>query len=230
MRGKLIPHFKLLPGEGRGSTFRLDDARRPDGGAGTRPDKETTLFLARWLRAPHLIGALTPSSPHLARAMARQIDVRRAGLVVELGGGTGSITRALLEAGLPPERLVVVERDEALHALLRQRFPELRILRGDAARLVTLLRPLGIAGASAIVSSLPLLSMPKRLRHRIVDQSFALLGERGSLVQFTYGVASPLADREFGVKGEVRARVWRNFPPAAVWRFRRAAATVARVA
>jgi phosphatidylethanolamine/phosphatidyl-N-methylethanolamine N-methyltransferase len=162
--------------------------------------------------------------------MARQVDMRQARLVVELGGGTGSITRALLAAGLPPEKLIVVERDERLHRLLAERFPGLRVLRGDAAHLVALLRPVGITSVSAIVSSLPLLSMPKRLRHRIVEQSFALLGERGNLVQFTYGIASPLPAREFAVSGRVAARVWRNLPPAFVWRFERAAAAIARVA
>jgi phosphatidylethanolamine/phosphatidyl-N-methylethanolamine N-methyltransferase len=193
-------------------------------------DPELALFFGRWIKAPHRIGALAPSSRYLGQAMARQIDIRQARLVVELGGGTGSITRALLAAGLPPEKLIVVERDERLHRLLAERFPTLRVLRGDAAQLVALLRPLGITGVSAIVSSLPLLSMPKRLRHRIVDQSFALLGSRGNLVQFTYGIASPLPAREFGVAGRVVARVWRNLPPAFVWRFERKDGAIARVA
>jgi len=72
--------------------------------------------------------------------------------------------------------------------------------------------------------------MPKRLRHRIVDQSFALLGERGTLVQYTYGLASPLPAREYGVLGKVAARVWVNFPPAFVWRFRRPAPALAKAA
>jgi phosphatidylethanolamine/phosphatidyl-N-methylethanolamine N-methyltransferase len=162
--------------------------------------------------------------------MAREIDVRHARLVVELGGGTGSITRGLLGAGLPPERLVVVERDERLHRLLQERFPGLLVVRGDATQLVQLLRPLGIAHVSAVVSGLPLLSMPKRMRHRIVEQSFALLGEQGALVQFTYGIASPLPEREFPVNGRVKALVWRNLPPAFVWRFERRRPPMARVA
>lgn len=211
----------------RGVRLLAEDAAvRPDG----RPEPELAIFLARWLKAPHRIGALAPSSRYLAGAMARQVDIRQARLVVELGGGTGSITRALLAAGVAPEKLIVVERDERLHLLLAERFPGLRVLHGDAAQLVSLLRPLGITSVSAIVSSLPLLSMPKRLRHRIVEQSFALLGERGSLVQFTYGLASPLPEREFAVSGRVAARVWRNLPPACVWRFERARSTVARVA
>lgn len=177
------------------------------------------LFLSRWVKAPHRIGALAPSSRQLARAMARQIDLTEDGPIIELGGGTGSITRALLATGVPRDRLIVVERDPTLAALLRMRFPGVKIMRGDAAELVQLLRPLGISRAAAVVSSLPLLSMPKRLRRRIVEESFAFLGGVGTFVQFTYGVVSPLGP-ELGLLGEVAARVWWNFPPAAVWRFR----------
>ncbi|HEX7970510.1 MAG TPA: rRNA adenine N-6-methyltransferase family protein, partial [Stellaceae bacterium] len=178
MSNKFMPRVKRVAA---GRARRLRRRARPG-------QAEVRLFLTRWLKAPHRIGAVAPSSRFLARAMAREVDVRQAALVVELGGGTGSITRALLEAGLAPERLVVVERDERLYRLLRTRFPSVRVVQGDAAQLVALLRPLGITAAATVVSSLPLLSMPKRLRRHIVEQCFALLGERGRLVQFTYGL------------------------------------------
>ena len=178
------------------------------------------LFLARWLTAPHKIGALTPASRYLARAMADQI-APHGGLVVELGAGTGSVTKALLEAGLPPEHLIIVESDPAFCLLLRRRFPGLKVIRGDAARLGALLAPLSVERVASVVSSLPLLSMPRPLRQRIIEESFALLAEHGAFIQYTYGAFSPLRRRKSGLKGEVAERVWRNFPPAAVWRFRR---------
>jgi len=61
--------------------------------------------------------------PRMAAAMARLVPADSQDLVVELGGGTGVITQALLEAGIAPARLIVVERDEALHDLLVKRFP-----------------------------------------------------------------------------------------------------------
>lgn len=178
------------------------------------------LFLARWLKAPHKIGALVPASRYLARAMAEQI-ASVDGLVVELGGGTGSITQAILDAGLASDRLIVVERDPAFYALLKKRFPDLKVLRGDATRLRVLLARMGINHVAAVVSSLPLLSMPTPLRQRIVEESFAVLDEHGTFIQYTYGAFSPLRRRKSGLKGEIAERVWRNFPPAAVWRFRR---------
>jgi hypothetical protein len=65
-------------------------------------DKEAALFFVRWLKAPHRIGAVTPSSRQLGRAMARQVLSAGPGPIIELGGGTGSVTRALL--GELPER------------------------------------------------------------------------------------------------------------------------------
>jgi phosphatidylethanolamine/phosphatidyl-N-methylethanolamine N-methyltransferase len=192
---------------------------RPPGGG-----PEVALFLGRWLRAPHRIGAIAPSSRFLARAMAKQVDIARAGMVIELGGGTGSVTKALLEAGIEADRLIVVERDERLYHLLRRRFPQLRVLLGDAGQLGALLRPLGIHAVAAVVSSLPLVAMPKAVRRQIVEQSFALLDDLGRFIQFTYSLTSPLARREFGLRGRRAARVWFNVPPASVWSFRRAPA------
>ncbi|MBV9524172.1 MAG: methyltransferase [Alphaproteobacteria bacterium] len=208
--------MRAADGGGRVRRGREEPARRGE--------PEVALFFSRWLRAPHRIGAVAPSSRFLARAMARLVDIRRADPVIELGGGTGRVTKALLEAGVAPERLIVVEHDSRLCHMLRRRFPQLRIVEGDARQLVVLLRPLGIDAASAVVSSLPLVSMSKRMRRQIVEQSFALLGEAGRFIQYTYSLTSPLSPREHGVRGRVATRVWLNVPPASVWSFRRRAA------
>jgi phosphatidylethanolamine/phosphatidyl-N-methylethanolamine N-methyltransferase len=197
--------------------------RRRERLKGLSPEDEAAIFFTRWLKAPHRIGAVAPSSRFLARAMATQVDLRRSGPVIELGGGTGSVTKALLDAGLPVDRLIVVERDVRLYKMLRRRFPQLRVVLGDARQLVDLLRPLGIDAVSAVVSSLPLIAMSKAMRRQIIDQSFALLGEAGRFIQYTYSLSSPLAGREFGLRGRVAARVWLNFPPASVWNYRLAA-------
>lgn len=184
-------------------------------------DRETALFFLRWLQAPARIGAVAPSSRQLGRAMARQVAAAGTDPVVELGGGTGSVTRALLESGIAPERLVVLERDERLFRILSKRFPALRIVHGDARHLRRLLAPLGIAKVAAVVSCLPLISMPRQACLRIVAESFALLGEGRPFVQFTYGLTSPLARDKLGLKGRITARIWANLPPASVWRYER---------
>lgn len=179
--------------------------------------REGIVFFFRWLAAPLHVGSVVPSSQSLARAVANQIDLHSTQPIIELGGGTGSVTQALMETGIDPDRLIVVENDTHLCTLLRKRFPQLRIVQGDANQLTALLKPLGINSASSVVSSLPLLSLPKQTRNRIIRESFLLLGENGRFIQYTYGFGSPLAD--FNFYGQVTARIWLNFPPAFVWKF-----------
>ena len=106
--------------------------------------RESRLFLSRWLHSPMHVGSIAPSSRKLADAIARQVPMDSPGWIIELGGGTGVVTAALLRAGLAPGRLVVLERDPLLHKHLAERFPEVHTILGDAAKLAEALRPLGI--------------------------------------------------------------------------------------
>lgn len=177
----------------------------------------------RWLRDPRHIGALSSSGPALARAMAKAADTAREGAVLELGPGTGPVTAALLDTGLEPDRLVPVERDWRLHAVLTKRFPQLQVLHGDAAQLEHLMSHVGIGKIACIVSSLPLLTLPPNVQESVFRESFHLMPD-GDFIQFTYSPSAPLSRRrqqELGVQAERVASVWRNIPPATVWRFRR---------
>ena len=181
---------------------------------------ESRLLFKLWLKNPRKIGAVAVSSPELAGAMARQIP-RGPGWVVELGGGTGSVTRAILEAGVARDKLIVVERDQTLHDILQARYPGVRVVLGDAMQLQTLLRREGVDHVKAIVSSLPLVSMKRTIQYRITHQAFACLAPGAPLIQFTYSLFSPIPRRLHGVEGEVGERVLQNLPPASVWIYRK---------
>jgi len=187
----------------------------------------TTLFLKRWLRRPLAMGAVVPSGRLLAEAMAqttKAVLAGRPGHVVELGAGTGEVTKALLAAGLAPERLALVERDPELARFLRRHFPGPRIIEGDAARLPRLLAEHEVAPVAAVVSSLPLLSLPAGIVQSIVGGVFEALPRGAALVQFTYGPTPPVprAVRErLHLDGAHGKRIWRNVPPAVVWTFTR---------
>jgi phosphatidylethanolamine/phosphatidyl-N-methylethanolamine N-methyltransferase len=187
----------------------------------------TSLFLKRWLRQPFAMGAVVPSGRLLAEAMARttlEVLGNNAGRVVELGAGTGEVTRALLAAGLAADRLVLVERDPELAAFLRRRIPGPRIVEGDAADLPRLLSSHDADGVGAVVSSLPLLTLPAAVVDHIVRSAFEALPEGGAMVQFTYGPVPPIprAVRErLQLGGDRGPRIWRNVPPAVVWTFKR---------
>jgi phosphatidylethanolamine/phosphatidyl-N-methylethanolamine N-methyltransferase len=187
----------------------------------------TALFLKRWLRRPFSMGAVVPSGRLLAAAMAQTTlaEIRaRDGHVIELGAGTGEVTRALLAAGIPPERLALIEREPELAAFLRRHFAGPRIVEGDAIRLPKLLAEQGVASVAAVVSSLPLLSLPAEVVNGIVHGVFEALPRGGALVQFTYGPSPPVPKalrEELRLVGTGGKRIWRNVPPAVVWTFRR---------
>lgn len=182
------------------------------------------VFFSALVREPRRVGAIGPSGPNLGRVMAREVDLSRPGIVVELGGGTGSITRALLLNGVSDDRLLVVEREPDLHSHLCEKFPSVRVVRGDALNLGGILEDQGLSGVNAVVSGLPLLNFPESMRIAFLQQAFSQMDEDGVFIQFTYGVTCPIPKKRLQAAG-FQARpvsvVWRNFPPATVWRFSR---------
>ena len=187
---------------------------------------ETLRFFGRWVRDPFLIGAVAPSSIGLSRGMAKPIDLEAPGVVIELGGGTGKMTKAMLDHGVPPDRLYVIEKDPDLHRLLTSRFPDVTIVNSDAAQVADVAASHGLDTVKAVVSGLPLIGMPFPVRQAIVGQVFQVLAPRGIFVQFTYMLKSPVNEQlmaEFGLVGRWVERIWRNMPPARVWVYRRKA-------
>ncbi|MHB8912969.1 MAG: class I SAM-dependent methyltransferase [Lysobacter sp.] len=183
-------------------------------------------FFWQWLKNPLRTAAVAPSSAELAAAMVVELpdDVRR---VIELGGGTGAITVALLDAGIRDDDLLVLELNEELHAHLHLRFPMVRVVLGDARSLAALASDNGYLAAGpadAIVSGLGLLSMPPALQRDILDAAFDCLRPGGVFVQFTYGPTAPVADAvaaELGLQVRRGDFVLRNMPPATVYVYAR---------
>ena len=127
-------------------------------------------FFRQWLKAPLTTAAVSPSSRELAAEMLSQLP-EGAAKVIELGGGTGVFTEALLTRGIAPENLLVFELNESLHLHLTQRFPSTRIVCADAlstARVVEREKFAQPGEVDAIVSGLGLLSMSQELQHGIL--------------------------------------------------------------
>jgi phosphatidylethanolamine/phosphatidyl-N-methylethanolamine N-methyltransferase len=198
------------------------------------PQNAELVFFSKWLQAPLRVASVTPSSAHLARAMAAALPPGD-GLVVELGGGTGPITQALLDTGLDADRLAVIERDPHFCRYLEQRFGAARLICGDAFHLQTLIRervggmpvravvsglPLLTMPVRAVVSGLPLLTMSPLLQRQLLAQALALMHGLGPFIQFSYGWGSPLkssVQASLGLSARCAVHVWRNVPPAKVW-------------
>ena len=177
-----------------------------------------TIFFALWLQKPLRIAAANPSGPHLADALASFVDLRRPGPVLELGAGTGSLTRGLLRAGCPLDRVIALEREPRLAAVLRREFPGMTVIEGDATQIGKYLQ--GRAERlCAVISSLPVKWFPLEAQAAIVGPCLNLLGPGGRFLQMTNAFASPLPVDALGIVGEEVCRVWRNLLPAQIWSY-----------
>lgn len=179
---------------------------------------DTTLFLQEWLANPQRTGAVAPSSPRLAAAMARWLPADPESYVLELGPGTGAVTEALLERGLREDRLVAIEKNSKLADLLHDRFPRARIITGDARHLDELLSGCRepIASVGAVISSLPLLNFPPAEAEALAEKIRAILEQGGKWVQFSYHLGTR---RPHGTSRFLRLAsniIWLNLPPARV--------------
>lgn len=181
-------------------------------------------YLRAWLANPLKFGAVAPSGPALAALMTNEIYPND-GPILELGPGKGVFTRALLERGVPESELILIEQRADFVRLLRERFPAAHVESMDADQLERLAPLLQDFGVGAVVSGLPLLSMPPMKVRAILSAAFAQLRTGGAFYQFTYMPRCPVSQttmRRLGLKAERMGRALRNIPPAAVYRITRA--------
>jgi phosphatidylethanolamine/phosphatidyl-N-methylethanolamine N-methyltransferase len=195
---------------------------------GMRVAGDYAIFFALWLQRPLHIAAASPSGSRLANTIARFVDLARPGPVLELGAGTGSITRGLIRAGCPPERIIALERETRLATVLRREFPAMTVIEADATRIGEHL-PAQAERLCAAVSSLPIKWFSPEQQAAVVEPCIERLGPDGSFLQMTNAFSSPLAMDRLGLEGREVARVWLNLLPAQIWSYkRRAASAVAR--
>lgn len=173
------------------------------------------LFAGRALASPRRFGAILPSGSALGQAMARMVRGRA---IVELGPGSGSITRHLLN-GLGSEgRILALELDERIAAHLQQHLfdPRLSIQVGDASRLDGWLSDLGWGGADSIVSGIPFQALSVLARDEILSSARRSLAPTGRFIAFQYGLRLLPTFRRHFRRVRVIGPIWRNLPPAYV--------------
>lgn len=176
-------------------------------------------FLRQWAGNPLSIGAVAPSSPELASAMASVLDPGIAGRVLELGPGTGVVTQAILARGIAPSRVISVEYSQSFVALLAQRFPDIQVVRGDAYDLAAL--PLHGEMLAGVVSSLPLLTRHYDARRALIVDALQRLAPGAPFIQFSYALAPPVGEEPGRFTLSKTGWIWNNMPPARVWIYRK---------
>ena len=178
-------------------------------------------FLRSLVKEPFSVGAVAPSSRRLADLMVA--DVGPGSRVIELGAGTGVVTQAILDAGVSPEDLIVIEQNEEFAELLKERFPEVTVVQANAVSLRRHIAGLG-GPADFVVSGLPLLLFPRRRKARLLSQVFSSLRPGGYFHQFTYAGRCPVGRsllRSLGLEASFLRFTPFNLPPAFVYRVQR---------
>lgn len=188
--------------------------------------REYVDFLRLFITRPGRIGALCPSSIAMAEAMMENCPLSSASVVVELGPGTGAFTERILGKLSPKTAFLPIELDPACVSLLTERFPGLKVYCDSAERLPELLKQAGHAHVDCVISGLPWANMPAHAQRRILEAVVQTLRPNGVFNTFTYLHARWLPSAcQFRALlrtkfSEVRLSpvVWRNMPPAYIYR------------
>lgn len=173
------------------------------------------LFTRALIANPRAVGAACPSSQRLARAIADQVKLPCEGLIIELGGGTGAVTAALLLRGVDPSRLVVVEQNKLMARHLKNRFKGVAVIQGNAVKFCQLCNRYKRQVAT-VVSSLPMLSLPNSVVDALGREFQKMLKDEGSLIQYTYRINKGPSPLSAYMERVSTTAVWGNLPPARV--------------
>jgi len=205
----------------------MESDQQPAGSRTGKPSSPAAwIFFRQWLKNPLGIAAFSPAGRQLARQMIAELPPH-ATRVVELGGGTGVFTRAMLDHGISPRNLLVLELNDELYAHLCEQFPGAHVVHGNAIELKAIAERDGFLAdglADAAISGLGLLSMSRALQRSILQSAFSVLKPNGRLIQFTYGPSSPVPREllsEMGLQVRRGGFAWWNVPPAAVYVYTR---------
>lgn len=182
---------------------------------------EKLLFFRRWLKAPKQLGTLAPISKRLARSAAKLVQDAACVTVVEIGAGTGRLTRTLIECGIKPDNLTAVELDKTFCDFLKKSLPQTNVIHGDACELPTLLGEKLVGKVDIVFSVIPLMYLDPIIRDQIVTQALAVLKPGGKLYHVCYTPISPFKKSET-IESDRLVSLWMNIPPGFVWEFRRA--------
>lgn len=187
------------------------------------PSGEAALHFRKLLRQGRAVAALTPSGDALARACCRYIDPLRPQTILELGAGTGAVTRRAAASMHPDSRLIAIERDPDFVAMLQASVPRADAVQGEAEAMSALLADRGLARVDVVLNGLPMPSLPAPSRAAVLAAIAELPGDPW-VAQIT---VMPWIFRRFYARcfQEVRFELaWRNLPPAGVYHCRGALA------
>ena len=187
---------------------------------GKKFDEEIRFFKGM-MQGPKTVGSIVPTSSITARKMASVINPHSGLPVLELGPGTGAITKAILGRGVKPEKLVAVEYSTDFYEHLVRLYPGVNFINGDAFNLDKTLGSMKDQTFDSVVSAVPLLNFPMAKRVSLLESLLDRLPAGRPVVQISYGAISPIAANPDRYHIQHYDFVMRNIPPAQLWIYRR---------
>ncbi|MCP8897231.1 methyltransferase domain-containing protein [Shinella daejeonensis] len=187
---------------------------------GRKFDEEIRFFKG-WMNNTKAVGAIIPTSSVTARRMASVVTPRSSLPVLELGPGTGVITKAILATGLEPDKLVSIEYSTDFYNHLVERFPKVNFINGDAFDLDRSLGEMAGATFDSIISAVPLLNFPMHRRVALIEDLLSRVPAGRPVVQISYGPMSPVVAMPERYRVSHLDFVVRNIPPAQLWTYTR---------
>jgi len=187
---------------------------------GRKFDEEIRFFKG-WMDGPKSVGAILPTSGVTARRMASVITPQSGLPVLELGPGTGIITKAILQKGITPENLVSIEFSTDFYQHLAKTFPRVNFINGDAFDLEKTLGNFRDRQFDSVISAIPLLSFPMERRIALLEDLLNRMPPGRPVMQITYGPVSPIVARPDRYQIKHYDFVVRNIPPAQLWTYTR---------
>jgi len=183
---------------------------------------ENLQFLQAFLKNPLKVGAIAPSSPELAAKMLEGIEPDENNIVLELGAGTGAITKFLRQRIPNKESYLGIELDPNLVKTLNKNFSDLEIVCGNACEAYAIHKKSGLGRVSYIVSCLPFVSLPSEVSEKILLQASQFMEDGCMFRTFQYAhgyyLPSAIKFREFMRNRYGKSRrsklVVKNVPPA----------------
>jgi len=178
-------------------------------------------FFKGWIDKPKAVGSIIPTSSVTARRMASIIN-RTSGLpVLEVGPGTGVITKAILKHGVRPQDLYAIEYSHDFVAHLRRNYPGVNVIEGDAFDLDKTLGQNANLTFDSVISGVPLLNFPVARRVQYIESLLDRIPPGRPIVQLTYGPKSPVPPGLGDYTVEKFDFIIRNIPPTLLWIYRR---------
>lgn len=187
---------------------------------GKKFDEEIRFFKG-WRSNMKAVGSIVPTSGITARRMASVVDPHSGLPVLELGPGTGVITKAILQRGVQPENLVSIEFSTDFYHHLVNTYPGVDFINGDAFDLDKTLGLRRNQKFDSVVSAVPLLNFPMHMRVSLIDDLLSRVPVGRPVIQISYGPLSPVVAMPDRYQISHYDFVVRNIPPAQLWVYRK---------